>query len=380
MSFTWAGRQLTSAAVRGKATSYTYNSDGICTSKTMDGVTTDYLVDGSTIVAQRTNYNTMWFPATAQGLALRIRTKPNSYLKNAQGDVTGIVDSDLNVVVEYTYDAWGKLIGITGSEADSIGRFNPFLYRGYYHDAETGLYYLNSRYYDPQTGRYLNADSIAGAVGAITSHNVFSYCGNNPVSREDPIGHFWNVITGFFTRLLIKSLRKVVPKVAKAVFGASSTTVFEDEHLLGEANGGLFSIKSSASSSTTLQQSGDSSKPISVYSKQVINAPEKNAVGLKLNISKATLSLNLGPSDTGITLDFNHGNTTDSGTVSFNFMEAKLYNTSSFTTTNQLGYDETYSTAVTVNGDFIAGAILLFGTKKIFSSRVYPGGVPLPAN
>ena len=70
-------------------------------------------------------------------------------MKNAQGDVTGIVDSEMNVVVEYSYDAW----------ADLIGKLNPFLYRGYYYDVETGLYYLNSRYYDAQTGRFLNADS-----------------------------------------------------------------------------------------------------------------------------------------------------------------------------------------------------------------------------
>ena len=82
------------------------------------------------------------------------------YLKNAQGDVTGIIDSDLNVVVEYTYDAWGKLIDTTGSDANFIGKLNPFLYRGYYYDAETGLYYLNSRYYDPVTGRWTNSDSV----------------------------------------------------------------------------------------------------------------------------------------------------------------------------------------------------------------------------
>ena len=382
MSFTWAGRQLATATVNEKVTSYAYNSDGIRTSKTVDDVTTDYLVNGSTIIAQRTGYDTLWFMYDSDGTRVGFTYNDDSYyyLKNAQGDVTGIVDSDLNVVVEYTYDAWGKLIDTTGSKADTIGKLNPFLYRGYYYDAETELYYLNSRYYDPVTGRYLNADNVAGAVGSIASHNVFSYCGNNPVNREDPIGRFWNVITGFFTRLLIKSLRKVAPKIAKAVFGASSTTVSEIETLQSETNGGLISIKSGRTISKTLQQSGDSSKPISVYSKQVINAPEKNVVGLKLNISKVTLSLNLGPSDTGITFDLNHGNTTDSGKVSFNFMEAKLYNTSSFTTTNQLGYDETYSTDVTVNGGFIAGAVLLFGITKSIPPITSPGGVPLPVN
>ena len=72
-------------------------------------------------------------------------------MTNAQGDVTGIVDSSVNSVVEYSYDAWGKLLTTTGSMADTVGKINPFLYWGYY-DSETGLYYLNSRYYDRRPG------------------------------------------------------------------------------------------------------------------------------------------------------------------------------------------------------------------------------------
>ena len=109
-------------------------------------------------------------------------------MKNAQGDVTGIVDSEMNVVVEYSYDAWGKLIETTGSGADLIGKLNPFLYRGYYYDVETGLYYLNSRYYDAQTGRFLNADSnisigedLAAASGNLEySGEQFKSCWKNP--------------------------------------------------------------------------------------------------------------------------------------------------------------------------------------------------------
>ncbi|WP_195464691.1 RHS repeat-associated core domain-containing protein, partial [Faecalispora jeddahensis] len=113
------------------------------------------------------------------------------YLKNAQGDVTGIVDSNLNVVVEYSYDAWGKLIETTGSEADFIGKLNPFLYRGYYYDAETELYYLGNRYYDPVTGRFLNADSNISIGEDLTAANLYLYCGNNPVTRVDSDGLIW---------------------------------------------------------------------------------------------------------------------------------------------------------------------------------------------
>jgi len=114
--------------------------------------------------------------------------------------VTGIVDSSANTVVEYSYDAWGKLLTTTGSKADTIGKLNPFLYRGYYFDAETGLHYLNSRYYDAQTGRFTNADDtdiLLEDQDNLTEHNLFAYCLNNPVNMADDDGYIAaNVIGG----------------------------------------------------------------------------------------------------------------------------------------------------------------------------------------
>ena len=80
------------------------------------------------------------------------------YLKNIQGDVINILNSSGQVVVTYSYDAWGKVLSVTGSLASTVGQINPFRYRGYYYDTETGFYYLQSRYYDPVVGRFLNAD------------------------------------------------------------------------------------------------------------------------------------------------------------------------------------------------------------------------------
>jgi RHS repeat-associated protein len=108
-------------------------------------------------------------------------------------------------VVSYVYDSWGKLVSITGSEALTTGAKNPYRYRGYRYDTETGLYYLNSRYYNPEIGRYLNADNIGGKVGELGSHNMFAYCLNNPVNMDDPSGH-WP-----------KWLKKVIKKVTKVV-------------------------------------------------------------------------------------------------------------------------------------------------------------------
>ena len=76
------------------------------------------------------------------------------YVRNAQNDVIALIDGEGNTVVEYTYDSWGKVLGITGSLADTVGVQNPFRYRGYYYDSETGMYYLKSRYYDPGSGDF----------------------------------------------------------------------------------------------------------------------------------------------------------------------------------------------------------------------------------
>lgn len=112
------------------------------------------------------------------------------YEKNSQNDITQIVDSEGNVVVEYTYDPWGKIESVTGELADTVGYLNPIRYRSYYYDNETDLYYLLSRYYDPETGRFINADDFNYLV---CDNNLFKYCNNDPVNFIDSNGHLsWN--------------------------------------------------------------------------------------------------------------------------------------------------------------------------------------------
>ena len=116
------------------------------------------------------------------------------YLKNVQGDIIGITNSNNQLIVKYEYDAFGNIISIKDINNQSIvdpnhiGLLNPFRYRGYYYDAETELYYLNSRYYNPKWGRYLNADCSISPNGDFQSYNLFTYCSNNPVSNKDTSG------------------------------------------------------------------------------------------------------------------------------------------------------------------------------------------------
>ena len=112
------------------------------------------------------------------------------YVTNLQGDVIAILDSAGTAVVQYSYNAWGKLLSDEPA-ANSIGNLNPLRYRGYVYDEETNLYYLQSRYYDPELGRFINADALVSTGQGLLDHNMFAYCGNNPVAGCDPNG-MWN--------------------------------------------------------------------------------------------------------------------------------------------------------------------------------------------
>ena len=132
------------------------------------------------------------------------------YVKNLQGDIVGIVDSNGTEVVKYSYDAWGKVMSTSGSKGGTLGKANPFRYRGYVYDEETGLYYLRSRYYNPEWGRFLNADVVLGDRGVLLTHNAFAYCVNKPINYSDADGN--SPLDGVKERL-----RKLKEDVKRAV-------------------------------------------------------------------------------------------------------------------------------------------------------------------
>ena len=110
-------------------------------------------------------------------------------VSNAQGDVVALVDSSGTKVVEYTYDAWGKLTNMTGSKVGTVGKYNPIRYRGYVYDTETQLYYLNSRYYNPDVCRFINVDAYISVGEDLLGYNMFAYCYCNPVNYIDIQGY-----------------------------------------------------------------------------------------------------------------------------------------------------------------------------------------------
>ena len=114
-----------------------------------------------------------------------------AYLYNLQGDVIALIDSNGKKVVEYKYDAWGRILSKTGTMASTLGTLNPFRYRGYVYDEETELYYLRDRYYVPARNRFLNCDIMLISDNFALSSSAYAYCANNSVNRSDPSGKLY---------------------------------------------------------------------------------------------------------------------------------------------------------------------------------------------
>ena len=216
-SFTWQnGRELATAVKGSNSVSYKYNTDGIRVSKVVNGILHEYTLDGTTIVRE------VIYTGSTNSYAidedLRYFYDANGYLSsidrlqydggssyteteyfaktNLQGDVLALYtysSSTATLVASYTYDAWGNVISAIASNSSDIVNLNPFRYRSYYYDTELGLYYLNTRYYDPAIGRFINTDDLGylGANGDFESLNLYVYCSNNPIMGYDPMGT-WN--------------------------------------------------------------------------------------------------------------------------------------------------------------------------------------------
>ena len=196
---TYRGKPLEWTKVRRLAkfgnVEFTYNANGLRTSKTSNGVTKSYLLAGSSILQEKIGSNILkYYYGNGGIIGINYNDVDYFYRKNLQGDVIGIYTSSGAKVASYVYDAWGnhKIFDASGNEVSStthIGYINPIRYRGYYFDVETGLYYLKTRYYDSQVGRFISSDDVDYLMSEqIMGLNLYAYCCNNPVMGYDPTG------------------------------------------------------------------------------------------------------------------------------------------------------------------------------------------------
>ena len=175
---------------------YAYDVNGIRKKKVVNGVTTEFITNGSQILSMKHGVATFIFRYVLNKLVGfnyndNVTSKEYLYQRNIQGDIIGIYDDEGNQVGEYAYDGYGNQVIV--KDEGGIASLNPFRYRGYYFDEETGFYYLNARYYDPETGRFISPDTLSildETKGQINGLNLYMYCADNPI-MNDPSGHSW---------------------------------------------------------------------------------------------------------------------------------------------------------------------------------------------
>ena len=200
MEMTWLnGRKLTTLQSGNDSISYKYDSNGVRTSKTVNGVEYTYEYLNGKLMHETRGEKVFDYCYDANGQLYAVSYKANSstnavtyyYAHNWRGDITSIYDGEGNMVAKYEYDAWGNVLTVTNSnnseitDPNHIANLNPFRYRSYYYDSESGLYYLMSRYYDPVTHRFVNADGYFQSGDNILDTNMNAYCRNNPIMNLD---------------------------------------------------------------------------------------------------------------------------------------------------------------------------------------------------
>ena len=187
-TFTWtAGRRLSGVTDGESSYTYAYDGDGNRISKTVNGVTTEFVyVDGKLLGLQKGQDKLQFlYDETDTAYGFLHNGTPYYYDKNLQGDISGIYDRNGSRVATYTYDVWGLPEFISDN---ALATLNPLRYRGYFYDDETGFYYLQSRYYDPEVGRFINSDRYVSTGQGVLGYNLFAYCLNNPIRFLDDSG------------------------------------------------------------------------------------------------------------------------------------------------------------------------------------------------
>lgn len=259
-NFTWEnGRRLATATVDGVTLTFTYNADGIRTSKTVGGSEHIYHLNGTQIITETwtQGQSAMIYLYDAEGSPIGMKYRDGNmadgefeeywFEKNLQGDIVAVYDAAGNKHISYTYDAWGNFSTTyhdaysTTSHAD----LNPFRYRGYYYDSELGMYYLQSRYYDPVICRFINPDgAVSGVGGELLGCNMYVYGFNNPVIYTDYDGN-WPKLSKILTAVAVTALTVATVALVVTVCAVAAPAVIT-------VGGAVVSTAAVASAATTV--------------------------------------------------------------------------------------------------------------------------------
>ena len=241
-TMSWFGRQLTKYSKGSVTASFTYDASGLRGTKTVNGTDTIYQYIGDKLYYEKRGKKQefyYFYDSYGKLSAIYYNFKSPTTGKsssavyfvttNSQGDVIGLYNNKGVKVAAYEYDAWGNILSVKDSTGktitnqDHIANANPFRYRGYYYDAETGFYLTGTRYYDPEIGRFINADGeISDLGGNVLGYNLFAYCFNNPVNMDDPTGQWPKWVGKAIAVVAVAAVVVAAVAVTVSTFGAGS--------------------------------------------------------------------------------------------------------------------------------------------------------------
>ena len=211
-----------------------YNTSGLRTRRISDDKTYGYIYAGDKLMRMTVGDDILDFSYDANGAPLTMTCNGTVYyyITNLQGDVMAVESATGSSVAQYVYDAWGNIIAMMGTLAE----LNPLRYRGYVYDQETGFYYLQSRYYDPAIGRFINADNVISYAGhSLLGCNVFAYCFNNPVNMSDDSAHW----PKFSPKTISSAISALVEAVVFVVITVKSLISSVSRQTASTVNSGL---------------------------------------------------------------------------------------------------------------------------------------------
>jgi len=328
-TLTWTnGRQLKTLEQADRTINYFYNKDGIRVGKNSSGILCEYYLEGSNIVLEKRYTDMIYYIRDDVGslIGMKYKDKMYYYIKNLQEDIIGIMDAGFNRVATYEYDAWGRILSIRDELGEEIkdeyhiARINPFRYRSYYYDEESGLYYLKSRYYNPVWGRFLNVDINLGINKSFLGYNLYGYVDNRPTNFSDDTG----TSLKSFLRNVFKKAKKVISSIASIVGYSYKRTL-----ITGEKNADSKYIKATVSRSYNISTP---TKPIDIYSNTTIRN-SKAEVSYGVNLGVKNVSVGIEASENGIGLQASFKNT--SIQFAYNIDEEDFFNSSYSLTISQ---------------------------------------------
>ncbi len=380
-TLTWQnGRQLASLEFGPIRLEYTYDVDGLRTSKNVANVEQmhKYYYAGS-----RLQYETIgetealmyFYDADGNPSGIRYINGEEAddyyFVCNWRGDVMQVYNASGVLVASYEYDAWGKVIAEKSTDADTqnIAELNPIRYRGYYFNTETRLYYLKSRYYDPAIRRFVNADGYVATGQSILGNNMFSYCDNNPVNREDSTGHLWKQL-----KAKVKNAWNGFKSWANRTFGTEFSSKSQSKVPRVKKDLKIFSYEYGNKTTYTCSDNSQS-KRVSVYGDFTSSNIEEMSldIGRKLNFSDIC-NLEIGTNLSNISISATYGD--NNSTLYADLDRLKLGFTQSTTIRwdNGASIEEYYSVEVDIT------TILMMYFSKSFAPGMegFPYGNPVP--